>query len=119
MDNANRATQPFVQQEDMEQPHTSSQQQQQPPTAVSDLMSDSADKEMSLARFAVLNILSVTVLVFCFVKISQGRDAAGVAMAGQVVPAENTYLPVITAIHGFFMPPPGRMKKMGAAVLKV
>jgi hypothetical protein len=70
----------------------------------------SADKEMSLTRFAMMNILCITVLVFSFVKISQARDAAGVASAGQSIPDENMYLPVITAIHGFYMPPPGRTK---------
>jgi hypothetical protein len=70
----------------------------------------SADKQMSLARFAMMNSLCITVLVFSFVKISQARYAEGVASAGQVVSAENTYLPVITAIHGFYMPPPGRTK---------
>jgi hypothetical protein len=76
----------------------------------------SADKQMSLARFAMMNILCVTVLVFSFVQISQSRDKEGVARAGQVVPAENTYLPVITAIHGFYMPPPGRAKSPRPAV---
>jgi hypothetical protein len=95
---------------DVEQQRLPQQQQQQSAAAPVAPHLPSIDKEMSIARFAMLNMLSVIVLVLSFVKISQGRDAAGVAMAGQVVTAENTYLPVITAIHGFYMPPPGRKK---------
>jgi Flp pilus assembly protein TadB len=97
------------------------EQQQQQAGAAAQLTHGmaSADKQMSLARFAMLNFLCVTVLVFSLMMISQARDAAATAAAagaagacseGQVVPAENMYLPVMTAIHGFCMPPPGQKK---------
>ncbi|WIA17995.1 hypothetical protein OEZ85_009483 [Tetradesmus obliquus] len=46
-------------------------------------------------------------------KVSQARDAAGKEKAGQSIDAENYFLPVITGIHGLYMPPPGRKKNPG------
>lgn len=70
-----------------------------------------ADVQMNMARFAMLNLLSVTILTLCMAKISAARDALPHgSVAGEVVPAENFYLPVITAVHGFYMPPPGQKK---------
>jgi hypothetical protein len=89
------------------------QQQQQPVTSAPALAATAVDRQMKPARFAMLNVLCITVLVFSFVKVSQARDAGGFEKQGQVVDAENQYLPVIMAIHGFYMPPPGRKKNTG------
>ena len=83
-----------------------------------------ADLTMTWWRFVLQNIIATSVMVFCMFKLAEAihkRNAAadeGSNGVGNVQISENElakaqgiYLPIITAIYGYFMPTPGAAKK--------